>query len=92
MRAAPNGAVQAANSLDQSAFYSFRNNSADPLLFNDTMRNVVGGTGVTQAEKKVIVNQYTDMSRLLNKIDRMSPRINNAGPQRAATTNYLQNY
>jgi hypothetical protein len=56
------------------------------------MRNVVGGTGVTQAEKKVIVNQYTDMSRLLNKIDRMSPRLNNAGPQRAATTNYLQNY
>jgi hypothetical protein len=63
------------SSFDQSDFYSFKNNnnSLDPL-FNETFKNLPLGGSTAKAEKKVIVNQYADMSRLLNRIDRLSPK------------------
>jgi hypothetical protein len=57
------------NSFDQSLFFSLKN-SADPL-FDQTYRP--GRGSASKAENKVIRNQYADMSRLLNKIDRLSP-------------------
>ena len=64
------------SSFDQSAFFSLKNNSLDPI-FNDTYKNHPLGGSTAKADKKVIVNQYADMSRLLNRIDRVSPRNNN---------------
>ncbi len=73
------GAAAAANnSFDQSEFFSLKNNNSLDPLFNETYRNHPLGGSTAKADRRLIVNQYADMSRLLNRIDRVSPKhINN---------------
>ena len=72
------GAAIAANnsSFDQSAFFSLKNMSLDPLFNNETYKHQLGGS-TAKADRRLLVNQYADMSRLLNRLDRHSPKNGN---------------
>lgn len=70
--AVPVGQGNNNSSFDQSAFFSLKNSQE---LFNDTFKHPLGGSTV-KAERKVITNQYADMSRLLNRIDRNNSPTN----------------
>ena len=48
----------------------------DPL-FNETNKNYALGGSTAKADKRLIINQHADMSRLLNRLDRLSPKNNN---------------
>ena len=76
-KARPGAAVAANNSsFDQSAFFSLKNTSLDPLFNNETYKHPLGGS-TAKADRRLLVNQYADMSRLLNRLERHSPKNGN---------------